>query len=53
LTFLFTFSVSVSLDFPCTAHAFFPESLSNHCQDLHRTYPEICTKFDAVPLSDT
>jgi hypothetical protein len=25
---------SVSLDFPCTAHAFFPERLSNHCQNV-------------------
>jgi hypothetical protein len=24
------FSISVILDFPCTAHAFFPEHLSNH-----------------------
>jgi hypothetical protein len=44
--------VSVSLDFTCTAHAFFPEHLSNHCQDLHLTFPKICTKFDAAPLSD-
>jgi hypothetical protein len=39
----------VSLDFPCTAHAFFPERLSDHCclafsRDLHR--------IDAVPLPD-
>jgi hypothetical protein len=33
-----------SLDFPCTAHAFFPERLSNHCQGLHHTFSEICTK---------
>jgi hypothetical protein len=46
------FSVSVSLDFPCTAHAFFPEHLSNHCQGLSRTFSEICTKCNAVPLSD-
>jgi hypothetical protein len=26
------FSASVSLDFPCTPHAFFPELLSNYCQ---------------------
>jgi hypothetical protein len=45
-------SVSVSLDFPCTAHAFFPERLSKHCQGIRRTFSEICTKFDAVPLSD-
>jgi hypothetical protein len=40
----------VSLDFPCTAHAFFPECLSNHCQGLHLTFSETC---DAVPFSDT
>jgi hypothetical protein len=27
-------TVSASLDFPCTAHAFLPERLSNHCQGL-------------------
>jgi hypothetical protein len=47
------FSISVSLDMPfrnlCTAY---PECLSNHCQRLRRTFPEICTKFDAVPLSN-
>jgi hypothetical protein len=31
---------------------FFPERLSNHCQGLHRTFPEICTTFSAVLLSD-
>jgi hypothetical protein len=46
------FSVSVGLDTPYTTHAFFPERLSNHCQDLCPTYSEIFTKFDAVPLSD-
>jgi hypothetical protein len=25
--------------------------LSTICQDLHRTFSEICTKFDAVPSS--
>jgi hypothetical protein len=42
----------VSLKFPCTAHAFFLKRLSNHCQGLRSTFSEICTKFDAVPLSD-
>jgi hypothetical protein len=46
------FSVSESLDFPYTAHVFLPERLSNHCQGLRRTFFEIRTKFDAVPLSD-
>jgi hypothetical protein len=40
------FLVSVSLDFLCMAHAFFPERLSNHCQDLHRNLSEICIKFE-------
>jgi hypothetical protein len=39
------FSVSVSLDFPCTVHALFPERLSNHCQGIRRTFSEICRKF--------
>jgi hypothetical protein len=47
------FLVSVSLDFTCMAHAFFPERLSNHCQGLRCTFSEIYTKFDAVPLSDS
>jgi hypothetical protein len=37
---------------PCTAHAFFPELLSNHCQCLRRTCSEICIKSDAHALSD-
>jgi hypothetical protein len=45
-------SVSLSLGFPCTAYAFLPEHLSNRCQALRRTFPESCTKFDDVPLSD-
>jgi hypothetical protein len=32
------FSISVSSDFPCTAHAFFPKHLSDHCQSLHCTF---------------
>jgi hypothetical protein len=54
LTLLFTclaFSVSVSLDFPRTAHDFF-SGLSNHFHGLRRTFSEICKKFDALPLSD-
>jgi hypothetical protein len=46
------FSVSVSLNFPCTAHTLFPERLSNHWQGLRRTFSEICSKSDAVPSSD-
>jgi hypothetical protein len=42
----------VNLVFPCTAHAFCPECLSNHCQGLRRTFSYICTIFVAVPLSD-
>jgi hypothetical protein len=41
-----------SRDFQCTAHAFFPERLSNLCQGFRRNITEIYTKFDAVPLSD-
>jgi hypothetical protein len=37
----FVFLVSVSLDFPCTTHCFFPKSLSNHCQGLHHTLPTL------------
>jgi hypothetical protein len=43
------FSVSVSLDLPCMAHAFFPERLSHHCKVFHHIFSKICTKFDAVP----
>jgi hypothetical protein len=48
----FAFSVSVTLDFPFTAHAFLLECLFNHCQGLRRTFSKFCTKFDAVHLSD-
>jgi hypothetical protein len=44
--------VSASSDFMCTADAFFPQRLSNHCQGIRGTFSEICTKFDGVPLSD-
>jgi hypothetical protein len=46
------FPVSVSFDFPCTAHAFFPEHLSDNCQGIRRTFSEIYTKMYPVPLSD-
>jgi hypothetical protein len=46
------FLVLVNLDFPCTAHAFFPECLSNHCHGLCHIFSESCTKYDAWPLSD-
>jgi hypothetical protein len=50
------FSASVSFDmsfkFSCTAHAFIPKRLSNHCQRLLCTFFYIYSKFDAVPLSD-
>jgi hypothetical protein len=39
-------------DMPLTAHAFFPEHLSSHCQGLCCTFSEICTTVAAVPLSD-
>jgi hypothetical protein len=41
------FSFSVSLDFPCKVHAFFPERLCNLFQGLSRAFSEICH-----PLSD-
>jgi hypothetical protein len=44
-------SLSVSSDFLCTAHAFFPEHLYNHLQGLRHTFSEICTKFNAHSLS--
>jgi hypothetical protein len=47
-----TYSVSVSSDFPSTAHAFFPERSSNHCQDFLYTFSEIFAKFDAVLMYD-
>jgi hypothetical protein len=34
---------------PFTAHAFFPDRLSNHCQGFCCTLSLIYTKFDAVP----
>jgi hypothetical protein len=43
------FSVSVSLNFPCTVHASFPKRLYNH---FRCTLTEICTKYDAIPLLD-
>jgi hypothetical protein len=54
LTFLFTcltLSVSVSLDLTCKTRTFFSDRLSNHFQDLRRTFSEIFKKFDSVPLS--
>jgi hypothetical protein len=53
-----SFSVSVSLEIPfkhlCTAHVFFPQHLSNHCQKLHCIFSDLhkiwCTL--TVPLSD-
>jgi hypothetical protein len=50
LTLLFTclvFWVSVSL-----AHACFPKGLSNHCQSIRRSFPEIWTTFNVVSLLD-
>jgi hypothetical protein len=45
------FSVSSSLDFPCTVSAFFPERISLPGSPSH-FLPEICTKCYAVPLLD-
>jgi hypothetical protein len=41
---------SMPFKHPCTAHAFFPERLSNHCQGLRHTFSGICTKFDEYSL---
>jgi predicted metal-binding protein len=46
------FSVSVILDFSYTAHTFFTERLSNHCQGIRCTFSMICTKFGALLSSD-
>jgi hypothetical protein len=46
------FSVSVSFELSCTAYAFFPERLCNLVQGLRLTFSQICTQFDAVPLSE-
>jgi hypothetical protein len=50
--FLVLLSLDMSFKHPCRAHAFFTERLSNQRQSLRRTVSEICTKCDAVPLSD-
>jgi hypothetical protein len=53
LTLLVTYlaiSVSASLYFPCTAHAFLPERLSNPGSPLY--FSRDCTKYDAHLLSD-
>jgi hypothetical protein len=46
------FSVSVSLNFSCTAYVFFPERLSNHCKGLRLNFFEICTECNAAHFSD-
>jgi hypothetical protein len=46
------FSVSVSLDFLCKAHALFPERLPSNCQALCLNFSKSYTKYDAVPLLD-
>jgi hypothetical protein len=38
-------SVSLNLDFPCTAHAFFSERLTRHFQCLSRTFPRFAQKL--------
>jgi hypothetical protein len=46
------FPVSVSLHFPHTAQAFFPERLFNHSLGPRHMFSDICTQFDAVSLPD-
>jgi hypothetical protein len=43
-------SVSMISEFSRTVLTFFPGSLSNYFHGLRRTFPEICTKFDAHSL---
>jgi hypothetical protein len=43
--------LTLLINFPCLAYAFFPERLSNHCHGLRRTSSDICTKFDAFFFS--
>jgi hypothetical protein len=40
---------SMPFKHPCTAHAFFAESLPNHYQGLRSTFCDTRTKFHAVP----
>jgi hypothetical protein len=47
-----TILVSVSFNFLCTAHAAYLERLSIICRVSVALFSEICTKFDAVCLSD-
>jgi hypothetical protein len=49
---LSSFSVFVCFDFPCTAHAFFPERLSNYFPVPPFHFFRDLLKSDAVPLSD-
>jgi hypothetical protein len=49
LFFFFFFFVSVKL---LCASCFLHERLCNHCPGLCCTFSKICTKFNAVPLSD-
>jgi hypothetical protein len=44
------FPVSVSFDFPSTAHAFFPERLCNRWQDIRCNLSAIYTESDAHSL---
>jgi hypothetical protein len=46
------FSVSVSFNFPCTAHTFFLEHCLIVATVSFTQFRRICTKFDAVPLTD-
>jgi hypothetical protein len=55
LTLLFiclTFSDLGEFGLSVYGYAFFPEFLFNHHHGLRCIFPDICTKSDAVPLSD-
>jgi hypothetical protein len=43
-----------SFKHPCTVHAVFPKHLSDHCQGLHHTFPNLHNIWFTltVPLSD-
>jgi hypothetical protein len=50
------FLVSVSLDFPCTAHVFFPERSSNHYQGLVALFRDLhniscCSFVESIAIS--
>jgi hypothetical protein len=43
------FLISVTLEFSCTAHTFFPEGESNHCQSSVVLFTEFAAVLLSVP----